>query len=527
MTTTFTCGATDAFVWDTTGAYPLLLVDAELACVYGPSGVPLAQEATADGSVDYLRTDEVGSVVATTGASGAVTSSSEYGLYGIARQAGAALLCSVVTRFGYAGEYTDPTGYVYLRARYYDPITAQFITVDPLVDSTGSPYGYTGGNPLQFGDPLGLDWIDNVGNFAAGFGDTVTFGGTRWVREQLGVNGAVDTCSAAYAWGGYTGVAAQVALAFGTGGLTLAYDAIGAGVSAYDAYEAVQRGDYAAAALAAVGALPGVPGGARGATDAATAAARSERAVADAAARACSFTGATLVLMADGTHKPIQDIEPGDEVIATDPETGESWARPVTHVYMHEDTVVNLEIDGETITTTEDHPFWNATDGEYQRADELDLGDDVLAADGRFVAVVGTDPETQRGDLAYNLTVSGLHTYHVGTAGVLVHNVCDFSPAVEQGLDHMARQVDAGRSNHIIEGVGNPCTEAGRCAVGDYLSGFEGRAPDFVDTETGAGIVIDRSASTPVVVIQKPWDVHAYHADDAYISSKQDLGIWE
>ena len=37
------------------------------------------------------------------------------------------------------------TGYVYLRARYYDPTTAQFITVDPLVDSTGTPYGYTGG----------------------------------------------------------------------------------------------------------------------------------------------------------------------------------------------------------------------------------------------------------------------------------------------------------------------------------------------------------------------------------------------
>ena len=125
----------------------------------------------------------------------------------------------------------------------------------------------------------------------------MTFGGTRWVRDQLGVNGAVDTCSAAYAWGGYTGVAAQVALAFGTGGLTLAYDAIGAGVSAYDAYEAIQRGDYAAAALAAVGALPGVPGGARSASDAATAATRGGR-----AAEGAAETEASLLARANAAR---------------------------------------------------------------------------------------------------------------------------------------------------------------------------------------------------------------------------------
>ena len=276
-------GVTEAFVWDVAAAYPLLLVDSEFAYIYGAGGVPVAQESSSDGSVDYLHTDEVGSVVATTDASGAVTSEAEYDLFGVVQDVGSAVLCSAVTRFGYAGEYTDPTGYVYLRARYYDPTTAQFITVDPLVDTTGTPYGYTGGNPLQFGDPLGLDWLDNVGNFAAGFGDTVTFGGTRWVREQLGVNGAVDTCSAAYGWGGYTGVAAQDVLAFGSGGLYLAYDAIGVGMSARDAYAALEAGDYAAAAIAAVGALPGVPGGARGASDAATAATRGGRAAEGAA----------------------------------------------------------------------------------------------------------------------------------------------------------------------------------------------------------------------------------------------------
>ncbi|MFV2088989.1 hypothetical protein, partial [Micromonospora sp. LOL_021] len=35
-----------------------------------------------------------------------------------------------------------------------------------------------------------------------------------------------------------------------------------------------------------------------------------------------SFAPGTNVLMADGTTKPIEQVKPGDTVIATDPETG-------------------------------------------------------------------------------------------------------------------------------------------------------------------------------------------------------------
>jgi hypothetical protein len=40
-------------------------------------------------------------------------------------------------------------------ARHYDPATAQFLTVDPKVAATLSPYGYLGGNPLNGSDPSG------------------------------------------------------------------------------------------------------------------------------------------------------------------------------------------------------------------------------------------------------------------------------------------------------------------------------------------------------------------------------------
>ncbi len=40
--------------------------------------------------------------------------------------------------------------------RYYDPASGQFLTVDPDVAETGQPYAFTGDDPLNATDPLGL-----------------------------------------------------------------------------------------------------------------------------------------------------------------------------------------------------------------------------------------------------------------------------------------------------------------------------------------------------------------------------------
>jgi len=80
--------------------------------------------------------------------------------------------------------------------------------------------------------------------------------------------------------------------------------------------------------------------------------------VAPSAARhLCSFSGETQVLVADGTTKPISEVRVGDWVLAEDPETGERGARQVTHLWVHEDTIIDLELDGHDVATTEDHPF--------------------------------------------------------------------------------------------------------------------------------------------------------------------------
>jgi uncharacterized protein RhaS with RHS repeats len=44
--------------------------------------------------------------------------------------------------------------------RYYNPTTGQFLSVDPPVGETGQPYAYTGNDPLNATDPLGLDGCD-------------------------------------------------------------------------------------------------------------------------------------------------------------------------------------------------------------------------------------------------------------------------------------------------------------------------------------------------------------------------------
>ena len=215
-TTSGTQTTTEQYTWNALAQVPQLLTDATHAYLYGNTSTPLAQYDLTTGGADYLHTDLLGSIRTTTNHTGAVTSDADYDTYG-QPLAVTTEPVSAITRFGYAGEYTDPTGYIYLRARYYDPTTAQFLTRDPLEATTNNPYGYTDGNPLQYTDPLGLDWLDNVSNFAAGFGDMITFGGTKQIRRLInyGLNGEtddmVDNCSTSYAWGGYTSIGIELA----------------------------------------------------------------------------------------------------------------------------------------------------------------------------------------------------------------------------------------------------------------------------------------------------------------------------
>ncbi|MGN6255347.1 MAG: RHS repeat-associated core domain-containing protein [Solirubrobacterales bacterium] len=196
--------ATHYLAWDLNSSLPLLLSDGERSYVYGPGGLPIEQISASE-EPTYLHHDQLGSTRLLTGATGTATAAFSYTPYGsLEGKTGTA-----TTPLGFAGQYTDAeTGLQYLRARFYDPGTGQFLSRDPLEGVTGQPYSYALDNPLDRVDPSGLfgefieggcvagEVADPLGGCAPGAaagaaGEAVRWGGTAaagaasWVASEI------------------------------------------------------------------------------------------------------------------------------------------------------------------------------------------------------------------------------------------------------------------------------------------------------------------------------------------------------
>ncbi|WBB58179.1 polymorphic toxin-type HINT domain-containing protein [Streptomyces sp. WMMC500] len=156
---------------------------------------------------------------------------------------------------------------------------------------------------------------------------------------------------------------------------------------------------------------------------------------ASAAASANSFTAGTEVVMADGSRKPIEDVEVGDKVRATDPTTGETSDEKVTATIegTGEKHLVDLTVAPNgptddataTLTATEGHPFWVPALKKWQGAGDLKPGQWLQTGAGTYVQLTAVRARTAE-TTVHNLTVDDAHTYHVavGMTDTLVHN-CD------------------------------------------------------------------------------------------------------
>ncbi|MET7422493.1 polymorphic toxin-type HINT domain-containing protein [Dactylosporangium sp. NPDC005555] len=145
-----------------------------------------------------------------------------------------------------------------------------------------------------------------------------------------------------------------------------------------------------------------------------------------------SFDPKTAVQMADGTFKPIAEVQPGEEVVATDPGSGSTTTQKVErkHVNLDSDLVdVTLATSGgvETLHTTQHHPFWSDDRQDWVDAAALQPGERTRALDGAAMVVLEVEflHDTR---VMHDLTVAEFHTYYVLAAGepVLVHN-CPYS----------------------------------------------------------------------------------------------------
>jgi RHS repeat-associated protein len=152
--------ATSHFVWDPTSSSELLLSDGEDSFIYGPDGLPVEQVSSSEVPT-YLHHDQQGSTRLLTNGAGESVGKFTYGPYGqLTAQIGTAS-----SPLGYAGQYTfGESGLQDLRARVYDPSTAQFLSVDPDDAATGQPYAYADDDPLGFDDPSGALGIPTVGS---------------------------------------------------------------------------------------------------------------------------------------------------------------------------------------------------------------------------------------------------------------------------------------------------------------------------------------------------------------------------
>jgi RHS repeat-associated protein len=161
-------GSSQNFVYDTAtrAGQPLMMMDGTNAYIYGPanfgSGTAPLEQIPLNLSIlpSYLFSDPNGVrsmmttvTVPVVGTVGVANGSWTYGTYGARTPVGLNLLGT--TPFGFQGGYTDPSGLIYFVARYYDPSTQQWMSVDPDVAATGQPYAFTGADPINAMDPLG------------------------------------------------------------------------------------------------------------------------------------------------------------------------------------------------------------------------------------------------------------------------------------------------------------------------------------------------------------------------------------
>ena len=139
------------------------------------------------------------------------------------------------------------------------------------------------------------------------------------------------------------------------------------------------------------------------------------------------FAEGTPVATCQAGQRPIEILQPGDQVVARDPRTGETGCREVLAVSERSgaellELTLNYGASTETLRVTPGHPLWIAGQG-WLRAAEVALGAEVSTATGLSAELVSARTLTERAPV-FNLVVDQFHTYFVGEAGLWVHNGC-------------------------------------------------------------------------------------------------------
>jgi RHS repeat-associated protein len=146
-------GVAQDYTLDLAGGLTQVLSDGEITYLYGNGRIAQYTGTTPE----YFLGDALGSVRQLVDGSGNVAMAKEYEPYGEVMNS----TWGASSPYGFTNEWTDNTGLVYLRARYYDPTIGRFMTRDTWGGDMNQPMSYNAwiyslANPINYTDPYGL-----------------------------------------------------------------------------------------------------------------------------------------------------------------------------------------------------------------------------------------------------------------------------------------------------------------------------------------------------------------------------------
>ena len=404
---------------------------------------------TRGGVTSYFQYDGLGSTRRLTDEDGNVTDTYIYDAFGnILNRTG-----TTQNSYMFAGEQYDAnSGFYYLRARYMNPATGNFITMDPYSGSLYDPtslhkYLYANASLVNFIDPTGYFSIPEM---MASFELDSIISGIRCTALSALRNAAIGSLSGAI------------------------FGGIDAGIGGRNIIEGVMSGSISGAAFGALATFSslkpllgilGVKGGIEGVvaaieegnyTLAAWRAATTISAIValkkDLFNKSACFTEETLIFTSEG-YKQIKDIEVGEEVYSRNPDAGEQGLKRVLNVFVKDiKELVHLKVREREIKTTLEHPFWVEGTG-WVDAGDLKPGDRLVMYSGEILEVEEVFVEyLDKPIKVYNFEVEDWHTYFVSDYNVFVHNAecggkSGRSNHAEKRRTKDGRPVSAGRSD--------------------------------------------------------------------------------
>jgi len=382
--------------------------------------------------------------------------------------------------------------------RYYDPSAGRFLTRDPSGYAGGANlYDYTENNPGNYTDPMGLNKIPldyvlhGAGQALIGAGKgLIIVGGVVLLAPELGTAIAIG----GVAYGGYKLGQGIYSMASGQ-----EWSMDGNGPQMTDCEWASNLGS----TVVGIGLLFGgaaLADGAGGAGEAGEGGAPEGEAEPKPTGPGCDecLVGRSAIWMADGTTKPIDQVQVGDQVLSRDPDTGQDGVNTVTGTISRPaDTLVTLALvdpsthKTSTMTCTPGHPVYVEGKG-WIEAGDLVAGNAIVTRTGSALTVASLqwqrDETGNHPFTVYNLTVEEDHTYFTGglDGGLWVHN-CAWS--VKNFPD---RDINYGsEKQHWIPQEFRGWVADQGVNINDYMSDIDGQYHDALHYGKGGGVYND------------------------------------